>query len=176
MSVLTVTRIIHSTVLVDFDGSTVLTDQWFSQKRGFRWKNPPGITMDALPSLSGVFVSHKHFDHYDMKAFKSYPDKDVSFVVKRGIAKDARKAGFKNITELDPWETTTLGPVKVTATPARHGGMEITCILSAAGFSVYFGGDTLLIPELSEVAEKFQPIDLALVTLVKMNQSARVYD
>jgi L-ascorbate metabolism protein UlaG (beta-lactamase superfamily) len=162
---LTVTRIIHSTVLIDFDGNTILTDPWFSQQSGYRWKEPLGITVDALPHLTGVFVSHKHFDHYDMKAFKSYSDKSVPFAVKRGIAKAARKAGFKNVTELDAGETTTLGPVRVTATPAKHAAPEITCILSASGFSVYFGGDTLFIPELAELSKKFQSIDLALLPI-----------
>jgi L-ascorbate metabolism protein UlaG (beta-lactamase superfamily) len=82
--------------------------------------------------------------------------------VKRGIAETARKVGFTNVIELDAWETTTLGPVKVTAAPGKHKVPEITYVLEAEGFTVYFGADTLLIPELGEVAKRFPHIDLAL--------------
>ena len=165
MGVLTLTRIIHSTVLIDFDGNTILTDPWFPQEPSHRRNEPLGITVDALPRLSGVFVSHPHFDHYDMKAFKNYTDKNVPFVVKRGISRAFKKAGFKNVTELDAWEETTLGSVKVTATPAKHLSPEITCIFSGSGFSVYFGGDTLFIPELAEISNRFQFINLALLPI-----------
>lgn len=157
MGILAITRIIHSTVLIDFDGNTILTDPWFPQQPGYRRNKSLGLTVDTLPRLSGIFVSHKHFDHYDMKALKSYPDKNVPFVLKRGIAKAAKKAGFKNIIELDSWETATLGLVKVTATPAKHLSPEITCVLSASGFSVYFAGDTLFFPELAQLAKNSSP-------------------
>ena len=63
---------------------------------------------------------------------------------------------------MDAWETTTLGPITVTATPAKHGVPEITYVLQADGTTVYFGGDTLLIPELNEIAKRWKRIDLAL--------------
>jgi L-ascorbate metabolism protein UlaG (beta-lactamase superfamily) len=56
-----------------------------------------------------------------MEAFQAYPDKSVPMLVKRGIAEDARKAGFTSLIELDPWETATFGPLTVTATPAMVG-------------------------------------------------------
>ena len=69
------------------------------------------------------------------------------------------------MTELDPWETVDLGPVRGTAAPAKHGGPENTYVLEAGGFTGFFGGDTLLIPELSEVAKRFPKIDLALLAV-----------
>ena len=32
MAITSVTRVAHSTVLADFDGTTVLTDPWFSER------------------------------------------------------------------------------------------------------------------------------------------------
>lgn len=114
-STVTITRITHSCVLIDFGGVTLLTDPWFSEKFGYYRSEPLGVALKDLPPLTGVLVSHGHYDHYDMQAFKAYPDKTVPFVVKRGIGGTASKVGFQQITELDPWETTRLGPVKVTA-------------------------------------------------------------
>jgi L-ascorbate metabolism protein UlaG (beta-lactamase superfamily) len=70
MSTLTITRIAHSSVLIDFDGHRVLTDPWFSERFGYYHGEPYGITLEALPRLSGVVVSHDHYDHYDMNAFR----------------------------------------------------------------------------------------------------------
>jgi L-ascorbate metabolism protein UlaG (beta-lactamase superfamily) len=112
-----------------------------------------------------VLVSHGHYDHYDMETFQAYPDKQVPFAVKRGIAHKARKAGFSNVIELDAWETTMLGPIKVTAAPGKHAVPEVTYVLEYAGMTVYFGADTLLIPALSEMAERFPSPDLALLSV-----------
>src|SRR5437867_2082058 len=112
MNELTVTRVTHSCVLLDFAGIRILTDLWFSEKFMYYRGEALGITVDALPHLDGVVVSHAHYDHYDMQAFQAYPDKDVPIVVKRGTASPAQKVGFKQIVELNPWETTTLGDVK----------------------------------------------------------------
>jgi L-ascorbate metabolism protein UlaG (beta-lactamase superfamily) len=165
MSTVTITRITHSCVLLDFDGTRILTDPWFSERPGYYRGEPLGIALDALPQLDGVVVSHAHYDHYDIDAFQAYPDKQVPIVVKRGTAGPALKVGFKNVTELDPWETTTLGMVKVTGTPAKHGVPENTYVLESGDFTVYFGGDTLLIPELNEIATRFPSLDLALLPI-----------
>jgi len=165
MSTLTITRIAHSSVLIDFDGQRVLTDPWFSEKFGYYHGEPYGITLNALPRLSGVVVSHDHYDHYDMNAFQTYPDKLVPIAVKRGTEKKARRVGFPNVIEMDVWETTTFGSISITATPGKHGVPEITYLLQAGGICVYFGGDTLLIPELSEIPQRFPRVDVALLAI-----------
>src|SRR6516164_3802446 len=120
MSTLTITRIAHSSVLIAIDGHTILTDPWFSEKPGYYHGEPYGIALAALPKLSGVVVSHDHYDHYDMPAFAAYPDKDVPFAVIAGIGTVARAVGFSSVAELQPWQTVQLGDVRVTATPGAH--------------------------------------------------------
>jgi L-ascorbate metabolism protein UlaG (beta-lactamase superfamily) len=165
VATVTVIRVVHSSVLIDFDGSKVLTDPWFSERFGYYHGEPYGVTLENLPHLAGVVVSHGHYDHYDMQAFRAYPDKQVPLAVKRGIAKTALKAGFTNVIEMDAWETTNFGPVTITATPGKHGVPEITYLLQAGGATVYFGGDTLLIPELSEIGKRFRQVDVALLAI-----------
>ena len=165
MNRLIITRVVHSSVLIDFNGSPILTDPWYSERPGYYHGEPIGITIEALPNLTGVVVSHDHYDHYDMAAFAAYPDKTVPLAVKSGTSEPALETGFHNVTELDPWQTVSLGAVKVTAAPGKHGVPENTYILEAFGFTVYFGGDTLLIPELKEVAARFHPIDVALLAI-----------
>jgi L-ascorbate metabolism protein UlaG (beta-lactamase superfamily) len=164
----TAVRIVHATVLLDFGGAYILTDPWFSQRPifGYLHGEPSAIANPAdLPPLSGVVISHRHYDHCDLGAFAAYPDKKVPFAVVRGLAGRVRAAGFPNVVELEPWQSTHLGPVRVTAAPAKHGVPEVTFVLEADGESVFFGADTLRIAELDEVAQRFGELDLALLPI-----------
>src|SRR6266851_448849 len=163
MSHLTLVRIDHASVLLDFDGRIILTDPWFSEKPGYLHGEPYGVTLADLPRVAGVIGSHAHYDHFDMAAFGVYSDKSVPFAVKTGMADEARKVGFMDVTELELWQTVDLGGVRVTAAPAAHGMPENSYVLERDGIAVFFGGDTLLIPELREIAARFPHIDLALL-------------
>jgi L-ascorbate metabolism protein UlaG (beta-lactamase superfamily) len=160
---LVITRIAHATVLLDFPSARILTDPWFSERPGYQRAESLGIPLERILPLTGVVATHRHYDHYDVEAFAAYPDRRVPFVVKRGMGEAALTAGFTDVTELDPWESASVGAAKVTATPAKHVVPENTYVLEADGFTVFFGGDTLLIPELAEVARRFGRIDVALL-------------
>jgi L-ascorbate metabolism protein UlaG (beta-lactamase superfamily) len=75
----------------------------------------------------------------------------------------ARDHGFTDVRVLTPWQHTEIGDVTVNAAPGRHGVPEITYVVQGAGRTVYFGGDTLAIQELSELPGLFGHFDLALL-------------
>ena len=106
MSTLTITRIAHSSVLIDFDDHRVLTDPWFSERDGYYHGEPYGIRLSALPRLDGVAVSHDHYDHYDMEAFQAYPDKQVPIAVIRG-AELAPETTVRILAPGEPFQVTT---------------------------------------------------------------------
>lgn len=160
---LAVTRVAHSTVLLDFDGEKVLTDPWFSETEEYHQGEPLGLSLRQLPKLTAVVASHEHFDHFDIKAFAAYPDKTVPFFVASGMAQAARRVGFTNVQELTPWMSARAGSLTVTAAPAEHGVLEVTYVIQGKGDTVYFGGDTKLVPALDEVSVRFPVIDLALL-------------
>ncbi|MFG3296871.1 MBL fold metallo-hydrolase [Streptomyces sp. NPDC048179] len=162
----TLERVVHACVLLDFDGAKILTDPWFSERVLYRQGEPRSIATAAdLPRLDGILISHAHYDHCDLGALASYPDQNVPIVVNRGTGKKVRAKGWRNVTELDPWQSTRLGPVRVTAAPAGHGVPEVTYLLEADGTTVFFGADTRRIPELDEIARRFPGIDLALMPI-----------
>ncbi len=74
----------------------------------------------------------------------------------------ARGAGFTDVRELEAWDATAVGDLAVTAAPGKHGVHEVTYVLQAGGRTVWFGGDTLSIPELAEIPDRFGALDLAL--------------
>jgi L-ascorbate metabolism protein UlaG (beta-lactamase superfamily) len=159
----TVTRIAHASVLLDFGNATVLTDPWFTEKTHYHHGEPLGIGLDQLPRLTAIVASHAHYDHFDIEGFASYPYKDVPFFVGPDMAESARKAGFTNVRELHPWESARVGLLTITGAPAGHGVPEISYVIQANDATVYFGGDTLLIRELREMAVRFPSIQLALL-------------
>ena len=160
-----VTRIAHASVLLDFGNATVLTDPWFSEKIHYHHGEPLGIPLEKLPKLTAVIASHEHYDHFDIGTFAAYPDKTVPFFVGPNMADAARAAGFTNVRELRPWEAANVGPLTITAAPAAHGVPEISFVIQANGSTVYFGADTLLIPELDELPKRFPSIQLALLAV-----------
>src|SRR5947209_5000514 len=105
MAALTLTRVAHASVLLDFAGQAILTDPWYSEKPGYYHGEPYGIALADLPRLAGVVGSHAHYDHFDMASFAAYPDKAVPFAVKTGMARAARAVGFLSVTELEPWQS-----------------------------------------------------------------------
>jgi L-ascorbate metabolism protein UlaG (beta-lactamase superfamily) len=81
-----------------------------------------------------------------------------------GASEPARKNGFSNLHELQPWQLIRLGDVTVTACPGLHHQVpEMTYVLEGHGLRVFFGSDSLLIPALRELGERFGPFDLALL-------------
>jgi L-ascorbate metabolism protein UlaG (beta-lactamase superfamily) len=162
---LAVTRIAHASVLLDFDGVRVLTDPWFTEKWHYHQGEPLGLRLEDLPRLDLIVASHAHYDHFDIKALANYPHKDVPFLVGPNMVEAARAVGFTDVRELKPWETWSRGALKVTGAPARHGVPEVTFVIEAKGRTVYFGGDTLLVPELRELPDRFQKFDLALLSV-----------
>jgi L-ascorbate metabolism protein UlaG (beta-lactamase superfamily) len=86
-------------------------------------------------------------------------------IVAPGMGKTARAAGFLDVRELAPWQTTRVGELEITAAPGAHGVTEVTYVLREAGNAVYFGGDTRLIPELSQIAARFPSIQVALLSV-----------
>ena len=174
---LTVIRLAHAGVLLDFAGTRILTDPWFVESWMYHHGEPLAMRAAELPDLDGVIVSHDHYDHNDMAGLAEYRDHGVPIVVPRGAAGSARGNGFTTVNELEPWQSIPLGGVTVTACPGLHHQVpELTYVLEANGVRVFFGGDTLLIPELLTLRDHFGPFDLALlpcnglVVRVKLNK------
>jgi L-ascorbate metabolism protein UlaG (beta-lactamase superfamily) len=160
---LVITRITHSCHLIQIGGLTVLTDPWFSERAFYHPGEPVALQPAELPRLDAVVISHKHYDHCDLDALRRYPHQDVPLLVAGPVAEPARKAGFTDVRALEPWQAAQVGDLTITAAPGKHGVYEVTFVISGGGRSVYFAGDTMLIPELRTLTDRYGPLDVALL-------------
>ncbi|KAI2665353.1 N-acyl-phosphatidylethanolamine-hydrolyzing phospholipase D [Labeo rohita] len=122
----------HATVLVEMEGLVLLTDPMFSQRASpmafmgpKRFRDPP-CTIEQIPRLDAVVISHTHYDHLDadsVAALNARFGSSLRWFVPLGLAEWMQKAGCENVTELDWWVGSRIpGHENVTffCTPAQH--------------------------------------------------------
>ena len=161
---LTVTRIGHACQLIEIGGIRVLTDPWFTQAATYYPGEPVASTVAALGRVDAVVVSHEHYDHCDLDALVAGGfDLGTPLAGPGTVAAIARAKGFRDVRAVEAWETTTVGDLAVTAAPGKHGVHEVTFVIQAGGRTVFFGGDSLRVPELDTVPDRFGPVDLAVL-------------
>lgn len=178
---LRVTWLGHSTLLLEIDGARVLIDPvWGERVSPFTFAGPsrfyaPPLSLDDLPSLDAVIISHDHYDHLDMPTIKALIAKNVRFVVPLGVGAHLEAWGVPaaRISELDWWEEVQLGGITLTATPARHfsgrglGDGDRTLwagwVVASAQHRVYYSGDTSLDEFMREIGKRLGPFDLTMI-------------
>jgi L-ascorbate metabolism protein UlaG (beta-lactamase superfamily) len=180
---LRVTWLGHSTMLLEIDGRRVITDPVFGDRLGpvsfagpKRFHAPP-VTVAQLPALDAVLVSHDHYDHLCKTTVIELAKRGVPFVTSLGVGAHLEKFGIpaNQISELDWWESHTIGDVEFTAAPAQHfsgrlgGGRNATLWSSwrirTANHKVFFSGDTGLTEEMREIGERLGPFDLTMLEI-----------
>lgn len=174
---LRLTRIGHSTLLIEIDGARILTDPvWGERVSPFKFAgpkrfHPPPVKLDRLPPLDAVIVSHDHYDHLDKPTIRALVKAKVPFITSLGVGTRLEEWGIApgRITELDWWETAQVGPITITAAPAQHfSGRSIndrnstlwsSFHLQGPKHSFYYGADSGLTPDFAGIAKRFGPFD-----------------
>jgi L-ascorbate metabolism protein UlaG (beta-lactamase superfamily) len=160
----------HATVVLDLDGTRLMTDPLLRGRVMHLRRVAPSPAAAALRDIDAVLISHLHFDHLDMPSLRRLRS-STRLVVPRGAGKIVSRAGFSDVVELAPGETTTVGGVEVVAVPAQHDGHRhprgafadpLGFLLSARGRRVYFAGDTEIFPGMADLAPG---LDLALLPI-----------
>lgn len=177
------TYIGHATLLLRFAGFAVLTDPMFSLRAspfasfGPKRVRAPACTLDQLPRIDAVCLSHNHYDHMDMPSLKRLQARGNPPIV-TGIGNGAYLAarGITNVIELDWWESAEPLPgLKVTYVPAQHwsrrrfwdtnhmlwGGH----VIEAQGARAYFSGDTGYPAQFTMIAQRCGVPDIALLPI-----------
>lgn len=161
---LTVTRIGHACQLIEFGEIRVLTDPWFTETATYYHGERVASSIADLGRLDAVVVTHEHYDHCDLDGLVAGGfDLDVPLIGPGTVATIAQGKGFRDVRTIEAWESTSVGELVVTAAPGKHGVHEVTFVIQAGGRTVFFGGDSLPVPELDTIPERFGHVDLAIL-------------
>lgn len=157
----------HATVLVDLDGTRLLTDPLLRRHVGPLVRHGPLPRPEVTAGIDAVLISHLHHDHADLASLRRL-GRQVPLLVPRGSRGFFARHGFADPTELSPDESTPVGTLTVTAVEARHDGgrrrgageVQPLGFLVSGSRSVYFAGDTDLFAGMDGLAPA---LDLALL-------------
>jgi L-ascorbate metabolism protein UlaG (beta-lactamase superfamily) len=151
----------NSTHLVTVGGVSVLTDPWIApladHMLGHRVAPAP---LPAAPDV--VLVSHRHGDHWDPQALGQL-DRRAALLLPPELAASARALGFADVRPVAPGDV--LGDVRglaVEVVRGRHTVPEVCFRVERGGRAFFFGGDTMLTPEIEALADA-RPVQLALL-------------
>ncbi|MEP3280289.1 MAG: MBL fold metallo-hydrolase [Stappiaceae bacterium] len=84
---LSITMIGHATLLVQISGLNFLTDPVFSDRVSpFSFIGPkrvvrPGVSMENLPEIDCILLSHNHYDHLDIVSLSALVDRHDPLIV-----------------------------------------------------------------------------------------------
>ena len=158
----TVTCLGHATVLIKLGGTTILTDPALLDRVGInvggavagpRRITPPALTIDDLPPIDIVAISHAHPDHMDTGTLARLPWKTRTLVIPTGTNDVVAGLGFGDVREMAVGDTVVVAGVTITAVAVTHYGKRHAFdarpgrgyhgyLFEKDGQSVFFGGDT----------------------------------
>ena len=180
---LRITWLGHSSALIEIDGAKILLDPVFADRvspfsfAGPRRFFPPPISLEELPEVDAVIVSHDHYDHLDQQAAVALKDKTRLFVVPLGVGSHLEMWGIdpERIVELDWWEEKGLeSGLRIVSCPARHfsgrSGMGnrtqwASWAIVGQKHRAFFSGDTGLMPLFEQVGQRYGPFDATLIKI-----------
>lgn len=177
----TLYRLGHSTVLLKLDGRYWLTDPVFAERASpVRWAGPkrfhaPPLTIEQLPRLSAVVLSHDHYDHLDRDAVRALAAKTDVFLAPLGVGDRLVRWGVPRaqVRQLDWWDEVVLHGVRFTATPSQHfsgrtpfdrnATLWASWVIQSDGLRIFFSGDTGYFDGFRTIGERLGPFDLTLL-------------
>jgi L-ascorbate metabolism protein UlaG (beta-lactamase superfamily) len=182
-----------ATTVLRLGGFTLLTDPNFV-RRGQRVhlgygltskrRTDPALTPAQLPRYDALVLSHLHGDHFDRVARRELP-REPPVVTTDRAAETLRKWGFaaRGLDHWAVWETVRGSErLRITAVPGQHGPAGVHRLLPPVigtvldlesyegegwrrALRVYITGDTLDVPRLREVTERFPDVDVMVTHL-----------
>ena len=181
----------HATVLINFFGTTIITDPVFSERAGINLLGmftlgprrfvAPALSLEDLPPIDLILLSHAHMDHMDMPSLRRL-NKGTPIVIAKNTLDLLADRGWKNIRELDWGERTEIAGVTIEGLRVNHFGWRFPWerdrsrgvwtgrsfngyLLSRNGKNIVFGGDTAYSEYFRGLADRNLPVDLALLPI-----------
>ena len=173
----------HSSVLAEIDGHRVLFDPVWGERcspfdfAGPKRLHPVPLPLAALGPVDVVVISHDHYDHLDLPTIRALAGTDTVFAIPLGVGAHLEHWGVSahRLRELDWHQSTRVGGITLTATPARHfcgRGLRNTQHTLWASWSVagdehriYHSGDTGYFEGFKDIGAEHGPFDATMIQI-----------
>src|SRR5690606_7384323 len=174
-------RLGHSTVLLKLHGVFWITDPVFAERTSpVQWAGPkrfhqPPISLEELPPIEAVILSHDHYDHLDYEAVLKLADKAKYFLTPLGVGDTLIKWGIdaSKVRQLDWWQGTEVDGIQLIATPSQHfsgrglfdgnSTLWASWVMIDADTRIFFSGDSGYFDGFKRIGEQYGPFDLTLM-------------
>ncbi len=181
----TLTWIGHATLLLQLSGKNILTDPHFSRRASpVQWAGPrrvvaPGLSIQDLPPIDVVVISHNHYDSLDRNSiinlFNRDGGQDTLFFVPLGLSAWFKRLGVSRVFELDWWDQREAKGLNVIAVPVQHWSQRIPLaknttlwagwVVRSKDFRFFFAGDSGYTPLFKEIGQRLGPFDLSAIPI-----------
>lgn len=181
----TVTWIGHATLLLQMEGYNILTDPHFSKRASpVQWAGPErvaplGLSIEDLPPIDMVVISHDHFDALDEQTIKKLRQRPgggkTRFYVPLGLKNWFANCGVDQVIEMDWWDRREDDNLEIIAVPVQHWSKRSIFsrnetlwagwVIKSRAFRFFFVGDSGYTPHFKEIGEKLGPFDLAAIPI-----------
>ena len=171
----------HSSYFIQIEGKRILIDPVFSGNASpiagttKSFKGSDVYTVDDLPEIDYLLITHDHYDHLDYKTILKLRPKTNQIVCGLGVGSHLESWGFptQKIIEKDWYETIELDEnIALHTAPTRHfsgrgfkrcNTLWLSYILETKDFKMYLGGDSGYGTHFAEIGNRFGPFDIALI-------------
>jgi len=179
----------HSTIFIRSNNVTIIADPIFGTDgagplslgpRPFPYENT--YSLDQLPKIDYVFISHDHYDHLDMDTVIYL--KDSKFFVPLGVKSHllAWDINKENVQEFDWYDDVEISSeFNAVMTPARHfsgrglfngdSTLWASWVFNLHDKSIFFSGDTGYMEEFVTIGERYGPFDIAFLESGQYNEA-----
>jgi L-ascorbate metabolism protein UlaG (beta-lactamase superfamily) len=155
----------HSTFLIQLNGLNILTDPVWAKRMGLQKRlTEPGISLEDMPEIDVVVISHGHYDHLDFPTLKKLKGQPHYFVPV-GLKSLFTRKGYQNVTEMSWWDSVEHRGITIHFVPAQHWTRRSLRDMNTShwgGFifqtieeTLYFVGDTGYFKGFQQIAERF---------------------
>tara|TARA_Y100001970_G_C14075098_1_gene771550 strand:- start:33 stop:1058 length:1026 start_codon:yes stop_codon:yes gene_type:complete len=171
----------HSTALIHINGKNILTDPIFSDRcspikfAGPKRYSEPAISIEDLPMIDLIVISHNHYDHLDYKTVKKIGD-NALWIVPLGLKKWFFNQGVENVKEMDWYDSFNQDGIEVVSLPSQHWSKRTvfksfdtlwsSWSIKVDDFKFWFAGDTGYNDiQFKEIGKDYGPFDLAAIPI-----------